>query len=76
MRFGDKKEMFELNNHTPKTTCLLSSQSHFAHVIKNCKHRKGNKVFVRIQDCLFTLNMILKAMVLPTLKKVQYHSTR
>jgi len=23
--------------HTPKTTCLLSSQSHFAHVIKNCK---------------------------------------
>lgn len=35
-----KKEAFESSKLTPNTTCLLSSQSHFAHVIKNCKHKK------------------------------------
>lgn len=42
-----KKEAFESSSKlTPNTTCLLSSQSHFAHVIKNCKH-KESKVFIR-----------------------------
>jgi len=29
---------------TPNTTCLLSSQSHFEHVMKNCTGRQGEPV--------------------------------